>query len=341
MNTGGASKDFTYDVTTSKGTTAANIATGVADQLNADSTGFGRFYQAFADNGKVEIRAKDGTKVDTGKITVEQKLETGIDSYASTEVTLSVDTAIEAGQTASITIDSQVFETGTLSASATANDIGAAFDALSVTGWDIVNNSGAVTFSKNADYVGGTTGGSGGDDGQDAITGTPAVTIAPAGSSGTVTVAHVHSAAGVTAGAVAAGTTSKVINEHTGFEVTVVAASGLSVSSVVKAVDVFVDDTDVLSASAAMQAVRVVDDAVAMVGRERAGLGAFQNRLEHAMSNMANNSQNTQAALSVIADADYAKEAATLAKNQILQQAGTAMLAQANSQSETVLSLLK
>ncbi|MBT4347831.1 MAG: flagellin FliC, partial [Methylococcales bacterium] len=115
----------------------------------------------------------------------------------------------------------------------------------------------------------------------------------------------------------------------------------LSVSNVVKAVDFFVDDTDVLSASAAMQAVRVVDDAVAMIGRERAGLGAFQNRLEHAMSNMANNSQNTQAARSVIADADYAKEAANLAKNQILQQAGTAMLAQANSQSETVLNLLK
>ena len=112
-------------------------------------------------------------------------------------------------------------------------------------------------------------------------------------------------------------------------------------SSVVKAVDVFVDDTDVLSASAAMEAVRVVDDAVAMIGRERAGLGAFQNRLEHAMSNMANNSQNTQAARSVIADADYAKEAANLAKNQILQQAGTAMLAQANTQSETVLSLLR
>jgi len=56
---------------------------------------------------------------------------------------------------------------------------------------------------------------------------------------------------------------------------------------------------------------------------------------------MANNSQNTQAARSVIADADYAKEAAALAKNQILQQAGTAMLAQANASAQTVLSLLK
>ena len=332
VNTGGASKDFTYDVTTSKGTTAANIATGVADQLNADSTGFGRFYQAFADDGKVEIRAKDGTKVDTGKITVEQKLETGIDSYASTEVTLSVDTAIEAGQTAKITIDTQDFETGTLSAGVTASEIGDAFAGLNVSGWDISNNNGVVTFSKNADH----------SDGATVITGAPTVIIDPAGSSGLVDVDTVdHSVAGVTAGAVAAGTTSKVINEFTGFEVNVAAASGLSVSGVVKAVPVYVDDTDVLSASAAMEAVRVVDDAVAMIGRERAGLGAFQNRLEHAMSNMANNSQNTQAARSVIADADYAKEAANLAKNQILQQAGTAMLAQANSQSETVLNLLK
>jgi flagellin len=144
---------------------------------------------------------------------------------------------------------------------------------------------------------------------------------------------------------IGANTESKIINEHTGFEVTVTSKTSttgdLSVSKVVDAVDVFVNDIDVLSASAAMEAVRVVDDAVAMIGRERAGLGAFQNRLEHAMSNMANNSQNTQAARSVIADADYAKEAAALAKNQILQQAGTAMLAQANSQAETVLNLLK
>jgi len=140
-------------------------------------------------------------------------------------------------------------------------------------------------------------------------------------------------------------TINQIINEHTGFEISVTPAlnsqGALSVSSVVKAVDVFVDDTDILSASAAMQAVRVVDDAVAMIGSERSNLGAFQNRLEHAVSNMSNTSQNTQSARSVIADADYAKEATDLAKNQILQQAGTAMLAQANSQAETVLSLLK
>jgi len=105
--------------------------------------------------------------------------------------------------------------------------------------------------------------------------------------------------------------------------------------------DVSVEETDVLSSSGSMRAVRVLDDALAMISSERSNLGAFQNRLEHAVSNMSNTSQNTQSARSVIADADYAKEATDLAKNQILQQAGTAMLAQANSQAETVLNLLK
>jgi len=78
-----------------------------------------------------------------------------------------------------------------------------------------------------------------------------------------------------------ASTINQIINEHTDFEVTVAPAlnnqGALSVSSVVKAINVFVDDTDVLSASAAMQAVRVIDDAVAMIGRERAGLGALRH----------------------------------------------------------------
>ena len=76
-----------------------------------------------------------------------------------------------------------------------------------------------------------------------------------------------------------ATTINQIINEHNGFEISVSPAlnsqGALSVSNVVKAVDVFVDDSDILSASAAMQAVSVVDDAVAMIGRERAGIGCF------------------------------------------------------------------
>mgnify|MGYP003957456239 CR=1 FL=1 len=337
--TGGAAKTFTY---TTSGTdqSAAQVATGVAAKLNADENGFGRFYKAYASaDGKVEVRAKDGTKVDTSKITVDQDINATIEaSYASTVVTLTADSGIADGETVAIALDANTTVTVTGSSTSNASALAALFTGKSATttGWTIENTSGVVTFTKNADYVSANS-----VDGQTAVTmDNSAITISE---SSTVTMSASHSAAGVVGAT--NGTNAKIINEHTGFEVTVASAlsttGALSVSSVVKAVDVFVDDTDVLSASAAMEAVRVVDDAVAMIGRERAGLGAFQNRLEHAMSNMANNSQNTQAARSVIADADYAKEAAALAKNQILQQAGTAMLAQANSQSETVLSLLK
>jgi len=103
----------------------------------------------------------------------------------------------------------------------------------------------------------------------------------------------------------------------------------------------FLSDISVTTRTNASDAVAVIDYALDLVSKERANLGAFQNRLEHAVSNMMNMSANTADARSVIADADYAQESSLLAKNQILQQAGTAMLAQANAQSQTVLSLLK
>jgi len=103
----------------------------------------------------------------------------------------------------------------------------------------------------------------------------------------------------------------------------------------------FLDDVTVTTRDNAQAAVKVIDYALDLVSKERANLGAFQNRLEHAVSNMMNMSANTADARSVIADADYAQESSVLAKNQILQQAGTAMLAQANAQAQTVLSLLK
>ena len=103
----------------------------------------------------------------------------------------------------------------------------------------------------------------------------------------------------------------------------------------------FLDDVTVTTRTNAQAAVEVIDYALDLVSKERANLGAFQNRLEHAVSNMMNMSANTADARSVIADADYAQESSVLAKNQILQQAGTAMLAQANAQAQTVLSLLK
>ncbi len=84
-----------------------------------------------------------------------------------------------------------------------------------------------------------------------------------------------------------------------------------------------------------------IDNAIQYVNSQRASLGAIQNRLDHTVSNLTNISTNTEAARSRIMDADYGQESAALAKAQIIQQAATAMLAQANQSSQSVLSLLQ
>ncbi|HOA41209.1 MAG TPA: flagellin [Halanaerobiales bacterium] len=85
---------------------------------------------------------------------------------------------------------------------------------------------------------------------------------------------------------------------------------------------------------------KTIDDAISVVSSFRSDLGAVQNRLEHTINNLAVSEENLQAAESRIRDADMAAEVAELTKAQILQQAGTAMLAQANMKSQSVLSLL-
>ena len=89
------------------------------------------------------------------------------------------------------------------------------------------------------------------------------------------------------------------------------------------------------------EALYMLDAALANVSSERATFGAAINRLEYAVDNLANVSQNTAASRSRILDADYATESTELARTQIIQQAGTAMLAQANQQAQSVLALLK
>jgi flagellin len=88
-------------------------------------------------------------------------------------------------------------------------------------------------------------------------------------------------------------------------------------------------------------AITAVDAAIAAVDTQRSALGAVANTLGHTVSNLMNRVENQSAARSQIQDTDYATESANLAKAQVLQQAGTAMLAQANASGQSVLSLLK
>ena len=99
--------------------------------------------------------------------------------------------------------------------------------------------------------------------------------------------------------------------------------------------------TDISSFETATAALNVLDTAVASVNMKRAELGATANRLEYASDNMAQVAMNARASRSRIEDADYAKETTELARTQIIQQAGTAMLAQANQSTQSVLKLLQ
>lgn len=98
--------------------------------------------------------------------------------------------------------------------------------------------------------------------------------------------------------------------------------------------------SDITTAASATTSLTTIANAITSVDSARASNGASMNRLEYASDNLQNVAQNTAAARSRILDADYAAETTELARSQIIQQAATAMLAQANAQATSVISLL-
>jgi flagellin len=117
---------------------------------------------------------------------------------------------------------------------------------------------------------------------------------------------------------------------------TAVGATGASASTLKK-----VSDLDVTTFDKATDALKTVDSALKFISGERAKLGALQSRFESTVSNLQVSSENLSASRSRIQDADFASETANLSRAQILQQAGTAMVAQANQLPKGVLSLLQ
>lgn len=99
-------------------------------------------------------------------------------------------------------------------------------------------------------------------------------------------------------------------------------------------------DIDLGTQDGAQDAISVIDAAIGQIDGQRADLGAVQNRFGHTISNLANVEENVSASRSRIRDTDFASETAMMTKNQILQQAGTSILAQANQLPQAALSLL-
>jgi flagellin len=128
------------------------------------------------------------------------------------------------------------------------------------------------------------------------------------------------------------------VNSPTSYAVTGVTTELFSAG---KAELASIGKVDISTADGAQQALSVIDNALAAIDSQRADLGAVQNRFDNTINNLQNISENASAARSRIKDTDYAAETANLAKNQVLQQAGTAILAQAKQLPQAVLSLLQ
>ena len=123
----------------------------------------------------------------------------------------------------------------------------------------------------------------------------------------------------------AANKTEQRIN----IKITAMSAAGLGINGL-----------SVATSDTAQSAITTINAAIAKVSEQRSNLGAIQNRLEHTIANLDNVVENTTAAESEIRDTDMAKTMVEYTKNNILSQAGTAMLAQANQSTQNVLSLL-
>lgn len=124
-----------------------------------------------------------------------------------------------------------------------------------------------------------------------------------------------------------------VVATDTGVTVMGAASTSSALSSVA--------DVDISTQTGSNNALDVLDQALRSISDARADLGAIQNRMESTIANLASISENVTAARSRVQDADFAAETSNLTRTQILQQAGVAMLSQANAQPQLVLSLLQ
>ncbi|RRV11403.1 flagellin [Stutzerimonas xanthomarina] len=134
------------------------------------------------------------------------------------------------------------------------------------------------------------------------------------------------------------------IDSETSAAVTAVLGTAVdeTATGATKAAEVqLVDAVDVSTVEGAQDAIQIIDGAIKQIDSQRADLGAVQNRFDNTIANLQSISENVSAARGRIQDTDFAAETANLSKNQILQQAGTAILAQAKQLPQAVLSLLQ
>jgi len=171
--------------------------------------------------------------------------------------------------------------------------------------------------------------------------GTAAITL---GSGTTATLAAADSGTITAAGQVTLDSSksySITTSSDAAFSAGVLGSGTIAVSQTVGSTLKKVQELDISTVSGATNALRVVDSALDAINSQRAKFGALQSRFEATVANLQTSVENLSASRSRIRDADFAAETAALTRAQVLQQAGTAMLAQANALPQNVLSLLR
>ncbi len=330
---GAAAKDLSNNTVNGQGTGATGLG-GASAAANAAPAGNGIAAQTLTVSGSngsanVTVAANDQASAIAAAVNA-QSGSTGVNARASTEATLSVANvgtlsfSLNGGGTAT-TINATVPTGGNLSSVVTAinqvsgrTGVTATLDAVGTTltfkqadGKDVVVENFTNSGGGNATFTGANT---------------TAATLASGGTDSSRvsgTVAFVADAGFTVASSAANGVVAAAAN-------TAVGSTAADLTSV-----------DISTSTGANTAVGIIDAALSQINKARAQLGAVQNRFGNTIANLQTTSENLNSARSRIRDADFASETAVLTRGQILQQAGVAILAQANALPNNVLSLLR
>jgi len=346
----------------SASTSAVTQGNSAATAINASTALHGVTAVANASTGALTLTAADGRNIEiTSSPATAAGAQaifnaTGLDASAGTNASgneaesLTFVNAVEGSGTGltlgdSITLDGITYEWNTAAATVTSGRVKATI----VAGGTSTDSITALNDAIAAQYALGNTALVGSAASATNLTltsdrlGTGTVGLVDATQTNVGSVASAGAAAGGTAAADGTGVTTRgtlTLDSATGFTVAGAEAAyaGLSTTSAALAT---LATTNISTVTGANNALALVDGALSQVNTMRANLGATQNRFSNVVSSLTTSSENLSAARSRIQDTDFAAETAQLTRNQILQQAGTAMLAQANQLPNTVLTLLR
>jgi flagellin len=286
-------------------------------------------------SGTVSVGAADSAKSIAAAVN-NQTEDSGVSATATTYAKLDT---LGADDTVSFTLTGS--SSATVSASITTADFSNLADAIN----DVAGQTGVTaTLSDDGTYI--TLNSSTGEDiaisNFDAGTATTDMELTGLQADGTTEVGTAVTLIETTPGSTDLGTVGGVVSFNSSSAFTVESDTGTTLINTSQASSAeYVTAVDISTVSGSNDAIAILDAALVAISDTRSSLGAIQNRLETTISNLSSISENVSSARSRVQDADFAAETSNMTRAQILQQAGVAMLSQANAQPQLVLSLLQ